>query len=131
MTECMHGMEIEWCGICTKASDTVASSRLGSYGYHGGETKQDVLDDICRLLGIPCQPVSMGSSLPSDVFAEAALQVDVPHGPMPEICEAIVLKAGHIYSPSFDSRASSSGGGSTVTLEGIRAMRRALEALLA
>jgi len=103
---------------------------LGTYGYQPGETKQDVLDDVCRLLGLPEQPVARGSSLPSDVFAEAARQVGVPPGSMPQVCEAIVRKAGFAYSPDFDSRASNSGGGSTVTVEGIQAMRRALQRLL-
>jgi len=129
MDECVHGMEAAWCGICNKAPGA-DSARLGIYGYQGGETKQDVLDDVCRLLGIPKQAVSVGSSLPSDVFAEAARQAGVEPGSMPEVCEAIVLKAGHSYSPQFDSRTSSSGGGSTVTLEGIQAMRRALQRLL-
>jgi len=131
MAECMHGMEIEWCGVCTNAVGAVGATRLGSYGYQGGETKQDVLDDVCRLLGVPKQAVSIGSSLPSTVFAAAALQVGVPPGSVPEVCEAIVLKAGHRYSSAFDSRSSSSGGGSTVTLEGIQALRSALRVLLA
>lgn len=129
MEECVHGMEYAWCGICNKVSD-VSSSRLGTYGYQGGETKQEVLNDVCRLLGIPRQAVSNGSSLPSDVFAEAARRIGVRPGSMPEVCEAIIRKAGHVYAPTFDSRASSSGGGSTVTLEGIQAMRRALQKLL-
>lgn len=131
MSECVHGMVAEWCGVCTKASESATSSRLGSYGYQGGETKQDVLLEVCQLLGIPPRGVAAGSSLPSDVFAEAARQAGVPAGSMPDICEAIVLKAGHAYSPSFDSRASGSGGGSTVTLDGIRAMRKALQIILA
>lgn len=130
MSECMHGIEIEWCGVCTRVSEVATSTRLGMYGHHGGETKQDVLDDVCRLLGIKRQAVSVGSSLPSDVFAEAARQVGVDASSMPEVCEAIVQKAGHIYAPAFDSRASSSGGGSTVTLDGIQAMRAALRILL-
>lgn len=129
MEECLHGMQLEWCGICLRTPG-VGEARLGSYGYHGGETKQDVLDDITELLGLPASTVSVGSSLPSEVFVAAAQRLGLGIGSMPEICEAIVRSAGHSWSPGFDSRGSLSGGGSTVTLEGIRAMREALRALL-
>lgn len=128
MDECVHDMEKEWCGTCNRTD--VGPSRLGTSGLHGGETKQDVLDDICRLLGIRRQTVSVGSSLPSEVFAEAARRVGVASGTMPEVCEAIVRKAGLVYSSSFDSRATLSGGGSTVTLEGIQSLRSSLAILL-
>lgn len=129
MDECIHLMDPALCSICNKQPD-IGGSRVGSYGYSGGETKQDVLNDVTDLLGLPRHVVSVGSSLPSDVFFAAASRVGVPSGSMPEICEAIVLKAGRIYSSSFDSRGSISGGGSTVTLEGFQEMRSALRTLL-
>lgn len=129
MDECIHLMEPISCAICSKVSD-VGRRSLGSYGYHGGETKQHVLDDVTDILGLPRYYVSVGSSLPSDVFSAAARRIGVPVGSMPEICEAIVRKAGRTYSPSFDSRASLSGGGSTVTLEGFQEMRSALKTFL-
>ena len=129
MDDCLHGIGSAWCSVCNKSPDA-GSSRLQSSGFHGSETKQDVLDDICRILGIPKRAVSVGSSLPSDVFSVAARQAGVSNGSMPEVCEAIVLKAGLTWSSSFDSRGSFSGGGSTVTLEGIQAMRKALAKLL-
>ncbi len=130
MDDCIHGLAIGSCSTCNPGS-AAEQSRAGSYGWQGGETKQDVLDDVCKLLGVPMEPVSVGSSLPSSVFAEAARQVGVPSGSMPEICEYIVVKAGLPWSQDFDSRASPSGGGSTVTLEGLQALRRALRILLA
>lgn len=122
-------MDPALCSICTKQSDS-GRSRVGSYGYAGGETKQDVLDDVTDMLGLPRYAVSVGSSLPSEVFSVAAQRAGVPLGSMPEICEAIVRKAGRAYSASFDSRSSLSGGGSTVTLEGFQEMRAALRSLL-
>ena len=122
-------MNPEWCGVCQKVPD-VGASGAGSYGFHGGETKQDVLDDVCDLLGMKRLVVSVGSSLPSEVFTEAAIQVGVSVGTMPEVCEAVILAAGHSWSTSFDSRGTVSGGGSTVTLEGFQAMRKALRSLL-
>ena len=130
MDDCIHGLAVEWCGVCSSAPESSGGTRVGSSGLQGGETKQDVLDDITDLLGLPRQVVSVGSSLPSDVFAEAARRVQVPSGSMPEICEGIVRRAGHPYSAAFDSRGTVSGGGSTVTLEGVQAMRRALADLL-
>lgn len=124
-------MNPEWCGICQDVDGAGQSGSGGSCVWQGGETKQNVLDDVCDLLGIPRRAVSVGSSLPSDVFQAAASQVGVPGGTMPEVCEAIVLKAGMPYAADYDSRASASGGGSTVTLEGIQAMRKALRSLLA
>ncbi len=104
----------------------------GNGGFSGGgETKQDVLNDICDILEMRRMTVSLGSSLPSTVFAEAARQAGVASGSMPEVCERIVHRAGHRWSPAYDSRGSMSGGGSTVTLEGIQAMREALRPLLA
>lgn len=129
MDECIHGMDQRWCGVCTVAEDR-GVDRRGSSGLHGGETKQDVLNDITDLLALPRATVSVGSSLPSDVFAAAARRVGVPGGTMPEVCEQIVRSAGQPYHSSFDSRSTISGGGSTVTLEGVQAMRRALQTLL-
>jgi len=129
MDECVHGMNPAWCGIC-RGDDEPANVRRGASGLHGGRIKQDVLDEVCDLLGRPRAMVSTGSSLPSDVFADAARAVGVGLGSMPEVAEAIVLKAGRRWSPSFDSRATISGGGSTVTMEGLEAMRDALRILL-
>ncbi len=49
---------------------------------------------------------------------------------MPEVGEAIVLRAGHTWSSTYDSRDTFSGGGSTVTLSGLQAVRRALKELI-
>lgn len=131
MDECVHGMDPAWCATCSRTDD-IASSRVGTASFHGGERKQDVLNDITDLLGVRryVLPEGGGSSLPSEVFDTAARRARVPLGSMPEICESIVRKAGQLYSSSYDSRATISGGGSTVTLEGIQAMRTALRALL-
>lgn len=95
-----------------------------------GETKQEVLDDITDLLDMRRREVSRGSSVPSDVFARAAVTVGVPTGSMPEVCEAVVTRAGMPYLNTYDSRSTVSGGGSTVTVEGMQAFREALKRLL-
>jgi hypothetical protein len=127
--ECLHGMEMVWCSTCNKIDDSFLS-RSYSYGWNDIETKQDIFDEITDLLGVARQQLSVGSSLPSDVFEEAARQVGVPSGSMPVICEYIVRKAGMNYLPFYDSRLTESGGGSTVTIDGVRAMKKALELLL-
>jgi hypothetical protein len=129
MTECKHGLEESWCGTCSGADDSLRNA-TGSNSTYGGETKQEIVNDICDLLAIPRLPVSVGSSIPSEVFAAAADRVNVPGGSMPEVGEAIVLRAGHTWSSTYDSRDTFSGGGSTVTLSGLQAVRRALKELI-
>lgn len=122
-------MNPDWCGICLKL-DGGLPSRVGEYGFHGGQSKQELLDSLCRLLGVPTEPIGVGSSLPSHLFDRAATRAGVPHGSMPEVGEAIVRKAGLTWGADCDSRGSLSGGGSTVTREGLDVMIQALRRLL-
>ena len=95
------------------------------------ETKQQVLNQLTNILGIAPMSLGVGSSIPSEFFRTAAAIVGVRQGSMPEICEAIVTKAGMPYDRKlFDSRETESGGGSTVTLEGMQALRSALKIVL-
>lgn len=48
---------------------------------------------------------------------------------MPEIAETAARAAGITWSPDFDSRGSRSGGGSTVTHEGMVQLNRAIAKL--
>lgn len=127
--ECIHGTNRLWCAFCTHSEAVAPASRFGEYGFHGGETKQDVLNELCDLLGLPRESVARGSSLPSHVFATAAQRAGVPFGSMPEIGEAIAQKAGKEWGPDCDSRGTLSGGGSTVTLIGLRTVVDALRGL--
>lgn len=96
----------------------------------GGEVKQEQLDRLCRQLGIPSVRVGVGSSLPSHVFEAAARQCGVQVGSMPEIGEALAMKAGLSWTADCDSRGTVSGGGSTVTREGLDVINRAVAKLL-
>jgi hypothetical protein len=131
LEECMHGMEPAWCATCSKSDDTLAAS-ASTASFHGGEQKQDVLNDVTDMLGLPRYVLRKGggSSLPSEVFDAAARRVGVAVGSMPDICEAIVRTAGYEYSTAYDSRGTLSGGGSTVTLAGLQALRKSLRELL-
>lgn len=134
---CRHGANPVFCSFgCTPESRpqqkpvVALRTRTGEYGFHGGETKQDVINEICDLLGIPHRSVSVGSSLPADVFRAAAKRVGVTYLNMPDACERIVKRAGLVWDAEFDSRGTISGGGSTVTLEGVQALREALRKLV-
>jgi hypothetical protein len=72
----------------------------------------------------------VGSSLPSDVFETAARRFGVAVGSMPEIGEGLAVKAGRSWSSDCDSRGSLSGGGSTVTAQGLEVMNRSIATLI-
>jgi len=94
-------------------------------------TKQDYFNELTDLLDLPRVKVFNGSSLDSSVFREAAKRTDVSTaGGMPNIAERIIRKAGRPWAPSFDSRKSPSGGGSTVTRVGLGALVEAMRILL-
>jgi hypothetical protein len=120
--ECIHGMDPTWCATCNGADARAARGHGAGYGFYGGETKQDLLYELCDLLGLPRQPIGVGSSLPSDVFEAAADRAGVRRGSMPEIGRAIARKAGKRWGSDCDSTGSISGGGSTVTAVGLRVM---------
>lgn len=125
--ECVHGMPPSWCATCSKTDSVVNSSR--SSGLHPGESKQELLDALCLRLGLPTHPIGVGSSLPSEVFEVLAETAGVPKGSMPEIGEAVATKAGLPWTADCDSRGTLSGGGSTVTREGLVVINRALDKL--
>ena len=130
MDECIHGLIQDWCATC-KETDGGAGHVQRSRSSGIIETKQDILDEITGILGLGPLKVSAGSSIPSSVFSSAASRVGVAtRGSMPEVLERIIAKTGGEYSSTFDSRASASGGGSTVTIDGLRALRTALKRCL-
>lgn len=128
MEDCIHGTNPECCATCRQLEGVGSSG--GSGQPWGGETKQDVLNEICDQLGIRRRDVGVGSSLPSDDFDEISHRLALGGGSMPEIGEAAAAKAGLIWSADCDSRGTVSGGGSTVTFEGLRVIRSALAQLL-
>lgn len=136
---CKHGRNSAFCPYGCEAVEatkkpqrpTHPRERRGEHAFHGGETKQEVVDEICDLLGIRRQRVSTGSSLPSEIFRTASERLGLPYRSMPDACERILKRAGMEWSPDYDSRGTISGGGSTVTIDGIQAVRVALRSLLA
>lgn len=96
------------------------------------ETKQDVIDDIVRLIGTQQMTTSTGSTEPKAlllaIHRRYGLRID-PSLSKPALAEAIARTGGVPWDPSCDSRQSSSGGGSTITLEGLRRLREAVQNL--
>lgn len=94
--------------------------------------KQDLLDELTRLLGMSRIQMrsGTGSSTPSVVYKEAARQAGVEYRSMPQATQAIIEKAGLRWHRTYDSRTSGSGGGSTITVSGNRALAKALHILL-
>lgn len=92
-------------------------------------TKQEALHQLCDVLGITRLSIGVGSSLPAELFDALALQAGVEPGPMPVVGRRVAEKAGLAWTSDCDSTASLSGGGSTVTLAGLRVLSQAIEAL--
>jgi hypothetical protein len=96
-------------------------------------SKQSVVNEICSLLQIGPYPVGAGSSEPAALFREIAkiFEIDISRcNSKPEIAQEIALQAGLNWEHDFDSRSSVSGGGSTVTLKGLRQVNQAVRILL-
>lgn len=90
------------------------------------EKKQDVVSEIRRLQTLPDLPLSRGSSIPQEFFHDIAREFGLPlFSTMPQYARAIIEHVGLIWSPTFSSENSLSGGGSTVTYEGLCAIRDA------
>ncbi len=92
-------------------------------------TKQELVNDICRIAGIAQRKLGRGSTEPIELFVDLAVRFEVPIGDSrskPAIARLIVEHAGGEWSNECDSRGSASGGGSTVTGEGLARLRDAV-----
>jgi hypothetical protein len=93
-------------------------------------TKQDVIDSTSERLGLRSFRTSVGSSVPKDYFVAVAdalgLNLIPEEMSMPEMGRAIVEAAGLVWDNQCDSTGTPSGGGSTVTLEGLERIESAV-----
>ncbi len=90
------------------------------------ETKQDVIDQIASLLGTPRRLVSTGSSEPKQIFVDIIDKLELgldSSASKPELGQRIAHALGEQWDERCDSRATESGGGSTVTLIGLQRLR--------
>lgn len=95
--------------------------------------KNDVVDEIASMLGLPPVGETKGSTGYKDALEEAVRRFGVPlpsGGSKPAMAEAIARHAGLTWDPTYDSRRTPSGGGSTVTVGGWQVVRDAVEILL-
>lgn len=91
--------------------------------------KQDVVNEICDLIGIEHLQVSVGSSVPASLFSTASnfMGLESLAGGMDVRAGEIVESMGLRWVPGVhDSSTSPSGGGGTVQLEGLEQLLRAL-----
>lgn len=92
-------------------------------------TKQEALFELCDMLGITRLPIGIDGSVPSELFAALALRADVEPGPMPAVGRKVAEKAGLVWTRDCDSAGAAWGGGSTVTLAGLRVLMQAVKGL--
>jgi hypothetical protein len=89
-------------------------------------TKNDVLEEIARLADIKVYKTVAGSSIPRDFFTDMAELFNVSNeGDASKVLKRCLELVGASWSPLFDSSQTASGGGGTVTLQGLEAMRDA------
>lgn len=93
--------------------------------------KEDFVQEICELLDIRSFHVTAGSSVPTEFFNKIIDFFSLPTGgSMPERAKRIVEAAQLNWKEDFDSTATPSGGGGTVTAKGLDAVHRAVTILL-
>ncbi len=95
------------------------------------ETKNDLMAEICSLLGMPEFKTTIGSSIPRRFFSELLDYFGLPdEGDSVQAAKSVVASANILWKPEFDSSDSPSGGGGTITLSGLKAVRQSVSILL-
>lgn len=90
------------------------------------ESKQDVVDEVRQTQNLTPLTLGRGSSIPREFFEAIAREMGLAiHTSMPQYARAIVEHGGITWRDEFSSESSTSGGGSTVTYEGLCAVRDA------
>ena len=95
------------------------------------ETKDDLMAEICDLLAIESYKTTIGSSVPRRFFSDLLDYFDLPDdGDAVTACKTLISNAKQKWEKEFSSEASPSGGGGTVTLSGLKALRNSISILL-
>lgn len=90
-------------------------------------TKNVILEEIAMLADIRIYTTVAGSTIPRAFFTEMAELFHVTNdGDAPKVLKRCLESVGIIWSPLFDASQSASGGGGTVTLQGLETMRDAV-----
>jgi hypothetical protein len=122
--------------------DVVSESRRSTGASHRASVsdllykcrmdKKSEIAEISRLVSIPDPGPGIGSSVYNSLFLGVCRRFGLDEGgSMPDRAERIVRAARLPYVRSaFDSRETASGGGSTVTLEGLQQIHGAVHLLI-
>lgn len=89
--------------------------------------KDEVIEEIARLLGVESPGTSTGSTVTKQIFSHVNEVLGLGHEPSlgkTELARSIVESSGEPWLPSYEST------GSTVTLAGLRAVLEAVEFFL-
>jgi hypothetical protein len=95
--------------------------------------KEDLIAAIAQHAGVSDPGPGVGSSVYKSFLVDLCLRFGIDaDGTMPQLAQRIVTEANVPYqAEAFDSRLTPSGGGSTVTLDGLRAILQAVERMTA
>lgn len=95
------------------------------------ETKDDLLAEICDSLGIEQYGTTVGSSVPRRFFSDLLDYFNLPDdGDAVTACKTLISNSNMKWEREFSSEASPSGGGGTITLSGLKALRNCISILL-
>lgn len=95
------------------------------------ETKDDLLSEICDSLGIESYQTTVGSSIPRRFFSDVLDYFELQdEGDAVTACKRILAKAKLDWKNEYSSESTPSGGGGTITLAGLKALRNSISLLL-
>lgn len=127
--ECDHGSITATCLVCTPTPKrTIQPGRnvgcTRTRTYTGALSKQDMIDQVTDRLALPTFSVSTGSTEPLDFFLAVhdrfGLTTPSPATKINLAAEVVTLADGAWEPGVCDSTGTDSGGGSTITAEGMR-----------
>lgn len=123
--DCIHGMNPMWCANCADRLRAAAPPPAKAAG-DTNRSKQNLVNDLCDVLGVARHHSAPGSALPPRIFRAAATRAKVRHGTMPKVAAAIARKAGLVWGPECASPQTPTGGEPAVTREGLYVMVKAM-----
>ena len=95
------------------------------------ETKRDLILEICDLVSIPEYSTTVGSSIPRRFFSELLDTFEIEDdGDSVTACKKLFELGGQDWKITYASESTPSGGGGTITLEGLKALRNTIILLL-
>lgn len=95
------------------------------------ETKADLLREICDLVSIPEYTTTSGSSIPRRFFSDLLDTFGIiDEGDSVTACKRLFELTNIKWKPTYASENTPSGGGGTITLEGLKALRNVITYLL-